>query len=198
MGMEENVLVVPTTDLEGLLETRFTSERAEKIRALANQRRLFLSRAIAETDETHKQIIPYIAICHGNRHLLLKRSSKQSEARLHNKLSLGIGGHINDGELKPGVSDLVGAGMLRELNEEVSLKGQYTVQAAGVIYDPSTAVSRVHLGIVFRVNCESAEFTLGEPELMSGDWTEREKLKEFLPLMETWSQLLVNGMFPPH
>ena len=195
MGMEENVLVVPKSDLEGLLETSFTSERAEKIRALANERKLFLSRAIAETDETHKQIIPYIAICHGNRHLLLKRSSKQSEARLHNKLSLGIGGHINDGELKPGVTDLVHAGMLRELSEEVELKGKYTVHTVGVIYDPSTAVGRVHLGIVFRVDCESPEFTLGEPELMSGDWTERERLKEFLPSMETWSQLLANGLF---
>ncbi|HUR47029.1 MAG TPA: hypothetical protein VMZ27_14215 [Candidatus Saccharimonadales bacterium] len=193
--MEENVLVVPEADLKGLLETSFTSERAEKIRTLANQRKIFLSRAIAETDETHKQIIPYIAICHGTRHLLLKRSSKQSEARLHNKLSLGIGGHINDGELKPGVNDLVHAGMLRELTEEIDLKGKYAINTVGVIYDPSTAVGRVHLGIVFRVDCESPEFTLGEPELMSGDWTEREKLKEFLPSMETWSQLLANGLF---
>jgi predicted NUDIX family phosphoesterase len=195
MGMEENVLVVPKEDLDGLLETRFTSERAEKIRALANKRKLFLSRAIAETDETHKQIIPYIAICHGNRHLLLKRSSKQSEARLHNKLSLGIGGHINDGELKPRVTDLVHAGMLRELSEEVTLKGKYNIHTVGVIYDPSTAVGRVHLGIVFRVDCESPEFTLGEPDLMTGDWTERERLKEFLPSMETWSQLLATGLF---
>ena len=195
MGMEENVLVVPKSDLEGLLETSFTPELAEKIRSLANLRKLFLSRAIAETDETHKQIIPYIAICHGNRHLLLKRSSKQSEARLHNKLSLGIGGHINDGELKPGVTDLVHAGMLRELNEEVELKGKYNTHTVGVIYDPSTAVGRVHLGIVFRVDCESPEFTLGEPDLMTGDWTERERLKEFLPSMETWSQLLATGLF---
>src|SRR3954469_5399421 len=143
MGMEENVLVVPKSDLEGLLETSFTPERAEKIRSLANQRKLFLSRAIAETDETHKQIIPYIAICHGENHLVLKRSSKQSEARLHNKLSLGIGGHINDGEVSAGATDLVQAGMLRELREEIDLKGNYHVNLVGMIYDPSTAVGRV-------------------------------------------------------
>ncbi|MDB6032987.1 MAG: Phosphoesterase MutT/NUDIX family [Verrucomicrobiales bacterium] len=193
MGMEENVLVVPEADLKGLLETKFVPERAETIRALANQGRKFLSRAIAETDETHKQIIPYIAICHGDKLLVLKRSSKQSEARLHNKLSLGIGGHINDGEV--GATDLVQAGMLRELSEEIELKGGYTTNLVGVIYDPSTAVGRVHLGIVFRIDCERPEFTLGEPDLMTGEWVTRKDLQALVPSMETWSQLLVNGLF---
>jgi predicted NUDIX family phosphoesterase len=193
MGMEENVLVVPEADLKGLLETQFVPERAETIRALANQGRKFLSRAIAETDETHKQIIPYIAICHGDNHLVLKRSSKQSEARLHNKLSLGIGGHINDGEVS--ATDLVQAGMLRELREEIDLPGKYTANLMGVIYDPSTAVGRVHLGIVFRIDCQSPEFALGEPDLMTGEWVARKDLQALLPSMETWSQILVNGLF---
>jgi predicted NUDIX family phosphoesterase len=193
MGMEENVLVVPEADLKELLETQFRPERAETIRALANKGRKFLSRAIAETDETHKQIIPYIAICHGDNHLVLKRSSKQSEARLHNKLSLGIGGHINDGEVS--AADLVQAGMLRELSEETELKGGYTTNLVGVIYDPSTAVGRVHLGIVFRIDCERPEFTLGEPDLMTGEWVTRKDLQALVPSMETWSQLLVNGLF---
>lgn len=195
MGMEENVLVVPEAELTGLLETQFSPERAEAIRAIANRGRKFLSRAIAETDETHKQIIPYIAICHGENHLVLKRSSKQSEARLHNKLSLGIGGHINDEEVNAGASDLVQAGMLRELREEITLAGHYEATLTGVIYDPSTAVGRVHLGIVFRIDCDSPEFTLGEPDLMTGEWVARKNLQALVPSMETWSQILVNGLF---
>lgn len=195
MGMEENVLVVPAAELKGFLETQFSRERAEAIRAIANRGRKFLSRAIAETDETHKQIIPYIAICHGENHLVLKRSSKQSEARLHNKLSLGIGGHINDEEVNAGATDLVQAGMLRELREEITLAGHYVATLTGVIYDPSTAVGRVHLGIVFRIDCDSPEFTLGEPDLMTGEWVERKNLQALMPSMETWSQILVNGLF---
>jgi predicted NUDIX family phosphoesterase len=195
MGMEENVLVVPEANLQGLLETEFALERAETIRTLANQGRKFLSRAIAETDETHKQIIPYIAICHAGNHLVLKRSSKQSEARLHNKLSLGIGGHINDEEVNGGAADLVQAGMLRELREEIELSGNYKVTLTGVIYDPSTAVGRVHLGIVFRIDCERPEFRLGEPDLMTGEWVARKDLQSLLPSMETWSQILVERLF---
>jgi predicted NUDIX family phosphoesterase len=194
MSLQENVLVLSEADLAGLLETNFASERAEKIQALANQRGTFLVRSNAEENERFKQIIPYVMICHQDQHLLLKRSSKQTEARLHNKLSLGIGGHINDLETRAGHTDLVHGGMLRELNEEIRLDGEWSAKPVGVIYDPSTAVGRVHLGIVFRVDCASANFVLNEPELMSGEWVSRDALADLQPHMETWSQLLVQSL----
>lgn len=194
MSLEENVLVLPEVELAGLLETCFTPERAEKVRSLANQRGCFLVRAKAETDESFKQIIPYVMICHGNQHLLLRRSSKQTEARLHNKLSLGIGGHINEQEVQSSKQDLVEGGMLRELTEEVQLDDGWSSRPIGVIYDPSTAVGRVHMGIVFRVECSSSNFVLNEPELMSGEWVSRDALANLMPHMETWSQLLVQSL----
>lgn len=194
MSLQENVLVLSEADLAGLLETNFTPERAEKIQALANERGTFLVRSNAEENERFKQIIPYVMVCHGDQHLLLKRSSRQTEARLHNKLSLGIGGHINDLEAQSANGDLVQAGMLRELNEELRLEGVWTSKTVGVIYDPSTAVGRVHLGIVFRVDCASPGFVLNEPELMSGEWVNRDALEDLMPHMETWSQLLVQSL----
>ncbi|HEY0457422.1 MAG TPA: NUDIX domain-containing protein, partial [Verrucomicrobiae bacterium] len=155
----------------------------------------FLARSQAEHDESFKQIIPYVAICHGSMHLLLRRTAKQTEARLHDKLSLGIGGHINEIELTNAGADLVRAGMLRELDEEVELKGDYEVRPVGVIYDGSNPVGRVHLGLAFRVECKGSDFTLKEPDLMTGEWVPREKLKEFFPAMESWSQHLVTGLF---
>ena len=166
MSLQENVLVLSEGDLAGLLETTFAPERAEAIQSLANERGTFLVRSNAEENERFKQIIPYVMVCHADQHLLLKRSAKQTEARLHHKLSLGIGGHINDLEVQSGNRDLVQAGMLRELAEEIRLEGVWISRPIGVIYDPSTAVGRVHLGIVFRVDCVSPQFVLNEPELM--------------------------------
>ena len=121
MAMDENVLVVPAHMIEAQLHTRFEPAPAQTVIAKANELRKFLPRSQVEQDETHKQIIPYICIRHGDSFVLLQRTKKQSEARLHNKFSLGIGGHINEQEVAGGAQDLVQAGLLRELNEEITV-----------------------------------------------------------------------------
>ena len=52
----------------------------------------FLPRSRAEYDASVKQIIPYVVIRRGEEYFLLRRLKKQTEARLHDKLSLGVGG----------------------------------------------------------------------------------------------------------
>ena len=56
---------------------------------------VFRPRNILEEDPSYKQIIPYAVICHGNEVYMFRRLNKQTEARLHNKCSLGVGGHMN-------------------------------------------------------------------------------------------------------
>ena len=60
----------------------------------------YISRAHAETDPTYKQIIPYLIFTHNNRYFLMQRRSTASEQRLANKLSLGIGGHVNQEDMQ--------------------------------------------------------------------------------------------------
>ena len=55
----------------------------------------FIDREIAEQSPQYKQIIAYAIFCHDGRVLSYARTSKGNEARLHDKYSLGIGGHIN-------------------------------------------------------------------------------------------------------
>src|SRR5947209_1745649 len=161
--MDENVLVVPANLLEARLETRFEPAAAQAVIAKANELRKFLPRSQVEQDESHKQIIPYICIRHADSFVLLQRTKKQSEARLHNKFSLGIGGHINEQELAAGATDLVQAGLLRELREEITVADGWKLNLIGTIYDSSTPVGRVHFGIVYELVTPERTFTLNEP-----------------------------------
>src|ERR1043166_9820340 len=63
---------------------------------LSRGNNFFLPRAKAETDPTHKQIIPYALIAHGDTVLHYVRGKKAGEQRLVAKGSIGIGGHMND------------------------------------------------------------------------------------------------------
>lgn len=188
--MQENVLVVPAAAAQPHLASSFRPESAQAIIALANATRMFLPRSQVETDESYKQIIPYISIRSGNSWVLLQRTNKQSEARLHNKYSLGIGGHINDLEVAAGAADLVYAGMLRELSEEIQLSPGWKLAVIGAIYDPSTEVGRVHLGIAYELQTADRHFALGEPDLMSATWVDKPALAAHRDRMETWSQIL--------
>lgn len=191
--MEENVLVVPAAEITEHLHTRFGPYAAQPIIAAANRLRKFLPRSQVEQDESYKQIIPYVCIRNDGAFILLQRTRKQSEARLHNKFSLGIGGHINEQEVAGGAEDLVYAGLLRELREEISVADGWQLTLLGTIYDSTTPVGRVHFGIVYELQTPSREFTLNEPELMSGSWVPKAELAAYQDRMETWSQLLMEG-----
>ena len=56
----------------------------------------FMDREAAENDPSHKQIIAYAIFCHQGRILHYTRGGSGGEARLHDKGSIGIGGHINN------------------------------------------------------------------------------------------------------
>ena len=189
--MDEKVLVVPASSIERHLASSFDPASAQAIIEVANRTRLFRPRSEVEQDESVKQIIPYVCIRCGDSYVLLQRTSKQSEARLHNKFSLGIGGHINDQEQS--APDLVDAGLQRELSEEISLSSGYRLTPLGIIYDATTPVGRVHLGVVYELEACDTSFTLNEPDLMSARWVRIEELREFRDRMETWSQILFDN-----
>ena len=93
----------------------------------------FLSRDDAETDPSHKQIIPY-ALFHCQGKLLhYVRGKKSGEQRLAAKGSLGIGGHINseDAEQASLERDTYLTGVEREINEELKLRHALSAKDRG-------------------------------------------------------------------
>lgn len=189
MTANEQVMVVERETLaEFLIEQGLMQERADEILDAITDRHFFLDRPTAETSPQYKQIIPYVLIRNGDAYFLLQRTPKQTEARLHHKLSLGIGGHIN-----PDTPDLFD-GLQKELEEEVEVVGDYDLTFVGILNDDTTDVGRVHLGAVYVLDAHDGKVNVRETEKMSGRWVARDDLAAHRDAMESWSQIVYDAI----
>jgi predicted NUDIX family phosphoesterase len=189
--MSEKVLAVPRPAIESMLQQGFFEANGADLMGRLGELAIFLDRSAAEEDPTHKQIIPYILIVHEGRFLLYKRTKKQGESRLHEKFSLGFGGHINeiDGNRETD-TNLILAAMIRELNEELFLPSVRQLRVAGFINDDTNAVGKVHLGVAFIVETANERFAVNEPEMIEAKWCDTQAIDDIFPKLESWSQLL--------
>src|SRR5262245_42057093 len=85
------------------------------------QHGFFVERERAERTPAWKQPIPYCVVASEERILLMKRRAKGGEARLHDKLSIGVGGHINPVDREDG-TDLLLSAARREIAEELEVR----------------------------------------------------------------------------
>src|SRR5260370_7830625 len=100
-----------------------------------------------EDDQNYQQIIQYVVFRHGDRYFLTHRLRASSERRLRKQYSLGVGGHINPGDLEAG--DPIQDGLKREWEEEAIYDGHFEAKLLGLLTDESAPVSHSHLAAVF-------------------------------------------------
>jgi predicted NUDIX family phosphoesterase len=175
----------------------------------------FVEREHAERDPELKQIIPYSIIACGEHVLLTKRTKRGGESRLHDKYSIGIGGHINPQDVEPaalhardslaaprrdgaapaapGGIDPIAACTRREIDEELCVKGAYEVRRVGLINDDSNAVGAVHVGVVQVIDV-LAPVDIRERDQLEGRLATLGDLRALLAQganIESWSQLLI-------
>ena len=193
-NMEELVFAFPTNELwkflpykkKGLI--RGNSEVLKKI----VQNGLFLRRSESEEDSSFKQIIPYAIISYKDSFYLFRRTSGQTEKRLHNKFSLGVGGHINpDNSVKLKEQYLTDE-LKRELYEEVKLLNDCLIEDIefiGFINDDTIPVGSVHIGLLYNIHVSNKEVYINETDKMTADWIDKSNLAEFYDGMETWSKI---------
>ena len=195
---EENILCVPRPVLEDLgLFEGLSCEVSRYMPALLDPaNNLFLPRSAAEQDPTHKQLIPYLVIRHGNRVLHYVRGKSGGEARLHAKGSIGIGGHINDTDAQARRFDRTAyeRAVERELNEELEIGGGYSHKVAALINDDSTEVGRVHLGIVHVIDVASPMVKSREDAIREIEFLTAEELAPRRESLEVWSQICLSGL----
>lgn len=155
----------------------------------------YMDRDEAEVSPQFKQIIAYAIFRHAGKILAYARTSKGGEARLHNKMSLGIGGHINPVD---GLTDNVGtylAGMEREIREEISFSGAATQQLYAVINDDTNEVGSVHLGVVHLFELDTEDVAPNEKALAElGFHTLDELAGPLYERLETWSAICVDAL----
>lgn len=208
----EFVLVVPRRALfpehypQGM--ARLTASNLNNFRQVIDEHGFFVERERAEREPEWKQVIPYVAIAQGDVHperlFVMRRLKSGGEARLHGKRSIGVGGHINPEDARPGEprSKAVLRGALREISEEVHILGDSgqvaELQPIGLINDDATAVGAVHVGLACVLRT-SSEVLVREEEILEGrliEPSEIARLREDGADFETWSSFLLDALFP--
>ena len=200
--MDELVFAIPTDELWELIpykEAGLIIGNSEVLIKII-QNGVFRKRSELEEDPSFKQLIPYAILSNGESYYLFKRTSGQTEKRLHNKFTLGVGGHMN-----PGNSDEKGEQYLlnelkRELFEEVKLLNGCLIEDIefiGFLNDDNIPVGRVHIGILYNIHVSSKDVVVNEPDKMRAEWIDKPGLAAYYDEMETWSQFTYYSCIRP-
>ncbi len=189
-GVPRSVLFEILPPFQGFLaDSRSLGQLARELDGVGE----FRPRPEVEEDPAWKQIIPYVAVTRGERILLLERLSGQGETRLHHRLSIGIGGHVNPEPAGEGT--LLERGLRREIQEELEIETFPWPTLLGLINDDSNAVGSVHFGVACRLEVET-DVEIRERDLMRGRWIPRADLSRLQPHLESWSRLLYGAITP--
>ena len=144
----------------------------------------FRPRAEVEPDRAWKQVIPYLVLRDGPRYFLMRRTQAGGDARLHDRWSIGVGGHLN-----PGDGDLAG-GLRREWREELRADFEPDFRLIGLLNDDTTEVGSVHVGAVYVADAGGREVAIRETEKLTGDFADPGEVSGVVDRMETWSALV--------
>ena len=185
MSDGERVLVVPREKVLGPGGWRgvLSQGAGPYLRVIAEAGR-FEARSEMEHDPRFKQVIPYLVLRDRGRYFLMRRTRAGGDARLHDRFSIGVGGHLNPGDV-----DLAG-GLAREWAEELRADFVPEFRLLGLLNDDQTPVGRVHLGVVYLAEAEGRPVAVRETDKLEGRFVAPGALLSVYDRMETWSQLV--------
>ena len=147
----------------------------------------FHPRRAMEDDPAWKQVIPYPVLRDGDAWFLMKRTRAGSDARLHDRYSIGVGGHVNPGDVGSD-GDLTRA-MAREWHEELAVDFVPDFRFIGLLNDDSTAVGAVHLGAVYVGEAAGRTVAIREADKLSGRFVPAAEVATVADDLETWSRI---------
>ncbi|MDX1681352.1 MAG: hypothetical protein R3242_11555, partial [Akkermansiaceae bacterium] len=166
-------------------------------RLLDAESHFFIDREAAEDDPSHKQLIPYCVFRCGDRILHYTRGKAGGENRLHAKISVGVGGHVNPVDMEGGKTgaETYHAAVTREIEEELELPADHEHRIIALLNDDSNPVGQVHLGIVHLVELDSDVVSSREDALLDLGFTSLSELNGPLyDRLETWSQFCIRHL----
>jgi predicted NUDIX family phosphoesterase len=180
----ERVLVVPREAIvpgEGWLGVR--RDGVDAALAVVGREGRFVLRSAAEQDPRLKQVIPYLVLRDGGRWFLMRRTRAGGDARLHDRWSIGVGGHLNPGDV-----DVLG-GLRREWAEELVADFVPDFVPVGLLNDDTTPVGTVHVGIVYVADAAGRRVEIRETDKLVGTFATTDEVAAVRDSMETWSRL---------
>jgi predicted NUDIX family phosphoesterase len=150
----------------------------------------FRPRSEVEDDPSWKQLIPYVVLRDGPRIFLMRRTRAGGDPRLFERVSIGIGGHVN-----PGDGGIAG-GLLREWREEIDADFVPDCRFVGLLNDDEDRVGAVHLGLVHVAEAAGRPVAIRETDKLSGRFADPAEVRADVERMETWSRLVFEHLEP--
>jgi predicted NUDIX family phosphoesterase len=141
-----------------------------------------------EHDPRFKQIIPYLVLRDGERYFLMRRTRAGADQRLHDRWSIGVGGHLN-----PGDEGLLG-GLRREWSEELDADFEPHFEPLALLNDDTTEVGAVHLGVVIVADAAGRPVAVREHDKLTGAFATPEEVAAVADDLETWSRLVFEAL----
>lgn len=156
-----------------------------------------IDRAICETNESTLQLLPYnVLINEEGKVFCYTRGGGGAEARLHAKLSIGIGGHVDYEPYEGGLQLLLKSEAIREVMEEVGMTWatQPLPKFTHYLMDYTNPVGRVHLGLLSVNHIHSSQMGKQEDGMIeNGEFVDIDFLAEpeQFSRLENWSQSVI-------
>jgi predicted NUDIX family phosphoesterase len=177
--------------LQGLCAAPFTARRGD-----------------VEDDPSLLQPIPYVVVARekaaGRELFAYTRLAGGGEARLHGRVSIGVGGHMNLLFDSSNLRTVVDEEASRELAEELHFRGPDgtpmdlpPARLLGLINDDTGAVQRVHIGLLALVEVPADwRVEVRETERLEGHWMKPAALAagETAARLEEWTLHALEGL----
>jgi predicted NUDIX family phosphoesterase len=148
----------------------------------------FRPRSALEVDPAWKQIVPYLVLRDGPRVFLMQRTRAGVDARLHDRWSIGIGGHVEQGD-----GDHLG-GLRREWEEEIEADFIPQWRLIGLLNDDATPVGAVHLGLVYEADAAGQAVAIRETHKLRGAFATLEEAAAHHDELESWSAFALDAI----
>jgi len=189
---KEDVLVVPRKYIFAQASSWYgiNKEIFDFCVTATNEHKMFISRQIAETDPTYKQIIPYMVFQFEDTYFVMQRKKTAGEQRLASLYSIGIGGHIRKEDM---TDDSIYTWAKREFEEEVNYSGDLEIHNLGVLNDDTTEVGEVHLGLLLLLKGNSGNISIKD-EHKSGSLMTLEECRSMIDSFEPWSKFALEAL----
>jgi predicted NUDIX family phosphoesterase len=183
----EQVLVVPRAvlmDDPGWYGLRPTDAAA--FESLVARHGEFRDRPAMEADRSFKQVIPYLVVRDGSRYFLMRRTRAGGDPRLHDRWSIGVGGHLNPGDMT------LAGGLRREWLEELDAELAPEFRLVGLLNDDTTEVGSVHVGAVYVADAGgwAERLRVRETDKLEGAFATPAGVAAVADRLETWSRIV--------
>ena len=137
-----------------------------------------------EVDASLKQMFPYLVLRDGERYFLMRRTRAGGDARLHDRWSIGVGGHVDPGD------DGLAGGLRREWLEELVASFEPTFTPYALLNDDTTDVGAVHLGVVVLADAGGRPVSVRETTKLSGAFATPAEVAAGGDQLESWSRIV--------